>query len=87
MFESSLLVLQVKSTDATRNFLPGPVTKPPAINVETEFTVVERQVFFYYIEYYMEIITQTEYYLSITKLGYTSDKVNALAKTKKKQVE
>jgi hypothetical protein len=62
-------------------------TSSTVIEVESEFTLVERQVMFFYIEWTMQVITTTEYTAQITKLGYTTTSVTSLTKSKQTQLK
>jgi len=76
---------------------PAPAPKPLKISkkvktskpvkVEDAFTLIERQVLFYYLEYDMEMITQQEYYEQITKLGFTFQSVTELVTVKSTEME
>jgi len=57
------------------------------VDVTAEFTLVERQVIFYYLEFSMQMITQQEYINSITQLGYTIETVQELTTTKAEHLQ
>lgn len=60
---------------------------PPAIgNVEEEFTHAERQILFFWMEYEMQMITQQQYYESITRLGFSFESVTELIEVKQHQL-
>jgi hypothetical protein len=96
IFEGIRDVFEIKKSDTNEAIIvPAPVVEVPknATNstntteiVETEFTIIERQVMYFYIEFTFQIITQQEYYHSITKLGYNFESVKEIVETKKTQL-
>ena len=66
-------VFEIKEGDLKVEPNPNPPAPEPTVNVETEFTVVERQIMYFYIEYTFHIITFEEYQTQITHLGYSEE--------------
>ena len=82
MYEGIKQSFEIKKGDIKTNVKDTPPPEEKPVVVEEEFSVVERQIIFFWLEYDMQMITQQEYYLQITRLGYTLETVKTLIEEK-----
>ena len=75
------------TTDGNNTANGNSTDSTTVVDVEESFTLVERQILYFYIEFGMQMITQQEYYASIEKLGYSIESVSKLVASKKSELK
>jgi len=78
-------LFQIKEEDVHTK--PADEPSPQVVNVEESFTVVERQVIFFYIQFHYQMISQQQYMHSIESLGFSIETVGELIESKMTQLE
>lgn len=77
-------LFEIKEADVHTK--PSEEPAPQVVNVEETFTVVERQVVFFYIQWMYQMISQQQYMHSIESLGFSIESVGELLNSKMEQL-
>lgn len=66
---------------------PPEEEKHEEINIEGEFTIIERQLIFFYMQFEFRMISHQQYFESISSLGYTEESLHTLIESKSHALE
>ena len=82
VFEGFRKSFELKAEDTAQTIIaPAPTVTGNAV-FEAEFTYIERQVFILNMQFQLQLITETQYWAEVTRLGWSREQVETLFKTK-----